>query len=121
MAYNNNEWHVTTIEGQARMGCSGHQPARTFDFRRRRRLRALRDGVTISRKKTRNTPGRFLEILKSSYYDDVRSSVGWPLTPPELVQAQLKLAVPAIGACRKEKFRWGAGMIHATLMTIRGK
>jgi oxalate decarboxylase len=47
---------------------------------------------------------RFLEIFKSSYYADASFNQWLALTPPELVQAHLKLDVQAIGALHKERF-----------------
>ena len=53
---------------------------------------------------TGTTPLRFLEIFKSSYYADVSLNQWLALTPPELVQAHLKLDPQALAALHKEKY-----------------
>ena len=52
---------------------------------------------------TGTTPLRFLEVFNSSYYADVSLSQWLALTPPELVQAHLKLDQQTSAAFRKEK------------------
>lgn len=47
---------------------------------------------------------RFLEIFRSSYYADVSLNQWLALTPPELVQAHLKIDPPTLAAFHKEKF-----------------
>jgi oxalate decarboxylase len=49
------------------------------------------------------TPLRFLEIFKSDYYADVSLNQWLALTPPELVNAHLKLGSPFAEALRKNK------------------
>ena len=53
---------------------------------------------------TGSTPLRFLEIFKSSDFADVSLNQWLALTPPELVQAHLKLDPQTIAAFHKEKF-----------------
>jgi len=50
---------------------------------------------------TGNTPLRFLEMFKSSYYADVSLNRWMALTPPELVQGTLKLDATVMSALRK--------------------
>ena len=52
---------------------------------------------------TGTTPLRFLEVFKSSYYADVSLDQWMALTPPELVQAHLKLDPQTMAALRKQK------------------
>jgi len=49
-------------------------------------------------------PVRFLEVFKSSYYADVSLNQWLALTPPELVQAHLKIDPQTLAAFHKEKF-----------------
>ncbi|MGZ5837704.1 MAG: cupin domain-containing protein, partial [Xanthobacteraceae bacterium] len=51
-----------------------------------------------------NTAVRFLEVFKSNYYADVSLNQWLALTPPELVQAHLKLDLQILAAFHKEKF-----------------
>ena len=100
---NNNEWQYY-IEGQARMGVFGASgQARTFDFQAGD-VGYVPFAMGHYVENIGTTPVRFLEIFKSSYYADVSLNQWLALTPPELVQAHLKLDVQAIGALRKEKF-----------------
>ena len=69
---------------------------------RRCRIRAFRHGPYIEN--TGTTPLRFLEISKSSDFADVSLNQRLALTPPELVQAHLKLDPQTIAAFHKEKF-----------------
>jgi oxalate decarboxylase len=100
---NTNEWQYY-IEGQARMGVfAASGQARTFDF-------AAGDvgfvpfamGHYIEN--TGTTTLRFLEVFKSDYYADVSFNQWLALTPPELVQAHLKLDPQTLAALHKEKF-----------------
>jgi oxalate decarboxylase len=52
---------------------------------------------------TGTTPLRFLEIFKSDYYADVSLNQWMALTPPELVNAHLKLGPQFMASLRKEK------------------
>ena len=49
------------------------------------------------------TPMRFLEIFKSNYFTDVSLDQWMALTPPELVEAHLKLDRQVMDALRKTK------------------
>jgi oxalate decarboxylase len=99
---NNNEWQYY-IEGKARMGVfAASGQARTFDF-------AAGDvgyvpfamGHYIENIGT--TPVRFLEVFKSDYYADVSLNQWLALTPPELVQAHLKIDQQTLAAFHKTK------------------
>jgi oxalate decarboxylase len=99
---NNNEWQYY-IEGQARMGVfAASGQARTFDF-------AAGDvgyvpfamGHYIEN--TGTTPVRFLEVFKSNYYADVSLNQLLALTPPELVQAHLKVDPQTLAAFHRQK------------------
>jgi len=46
---------------------------------------------------------RYLEIFKSSYFADVSLNQWMALTPPELVEAHLKLDPQVMNALRKNK------------------
>jgi oxalate decarboxylase len=100
---NADEWQYY-IEGQARMGVFGASgDARTFDF-------AAGDvgyvpfamGHYIEN--TGTTQLRFLEVFKSSSYADVSLNQWLALTPPELVDAHLKLDQQTLAAFHKEKY-----------------
>jgi oxalate decarboxylase len=52
---------------------------------------------------TGTTPLRFLEMFKSSYYADLSLDQWLALTPPELVNAHLRLDPAVMGALRKQK------------------
>jgi oxalate decarboxylase len=99
---NTDEWQYY-IEGQARMGVfASSGQARTFDF-----LAGDVGFVPFAMghyvENTGTTPLRFLEIFKSSYYADVSLNQWMALTPPELVNAHLKLDPQVMGALRKGK------------------
>ena len=81
-----------------RVAASGQ--ARTFDFR------ACDVGFVPFAmghyvENTGGTPMRFLEIFKSSYFADVSLDQWMALTPPELVEAHLKLDRQVMDALRK--------------------
>ena len=89
---NTNEWQYY-IEGQAR----------TFDYQAGDvGFVPFATGHYIEN--TGTTPLRFLEIFKSSDFADVLLNQWLALTPPELVQAHLKLDPQTIAAFHKEKF-----------------
>ena len=99
---NTNEWQYY-IEGKARMGVfAASGQARTFDF-------AAGDvgyvpfatGHYIEN--TGTTPVRFLEVFKSDYYADVSLNQWLALTPPELVEAHLKVDQQTLAAFHKAK------------------
>jgi oxalate decarboxylase len=99
---NTDEWQYY-IEGQARMGVfAAAGQARTFDF-----LAGDVGYVPFAMghyiENTGTTPLRFLEMFKSSHYADVSLDQWMALTPPELVQAHLKLDNQVMAALRKEK------------------
>jgi oxalate decarboxylase len=100
---NTNEWQYY-IEGQARMGVfAASGQARTFDF-----MAGDVGYVPFAMghyiENIGTTPVRFLEVFKSSYYADVSLNQWLALTPPELVQAHLKLDPQTLAAFHKEKF-----------------
>ncbi len=64
---------------------------------------------------TGNTPLRFLEIFKSSYYADLSLDTWMALTPPELVQAHLKLD-PQVAECAARESRSGRPGLGASLL-----
>jgi oxalate decarboxylase len=99
---NTDEWQYY-IDGQARMGVfAASGQARTFDF-----MAGDVGYVPFAMghyvENTGTTPLRFLEVFKSSYYADVSLNQWLALTPPELVQAHLKLDPQTLAAFRKEK------------------
>src|SRR6202158_3197229 len=87
---NTNEWQYY-IEGQARMGVFGASgQARTFDYKAGD-VGYVPFAMGHYIENTGNTPLRFLEMFKSSYYADGSLDQWMALTPPELVQGTLKL------------------------------
>jgi oxalate decarboxylase len=99
---NTDEWQYY-IEGQARMGVfAASGQARTFDF-----MAGDVGYVPFAMghyvENTGTTPLRFLEIFKSSYYADVSLNQWLALTPPELVNAHLKLGPQFAEVLRKGK------------------
>ena len=100
---NTNEWQYY-IEGQARMGVfAASGQARTFDFQAGD-VGYVPFAMGHYVENIGRTPVRFLEIFKSSYYADVSLNQWLALTPPELVQAHLRLDAKAMAALHKEKF-----------------
>jgi oxalate decarboxylase len=99
---NADEWQYY-IEGQARMGVfAASGQARTFDFSAGD-VGYVPFAMGHYVENTGTTPLRFLEVFNSSYYADVSLSQWLALTPPELVQAHLKLDQQTLAAFRKEK------------------
>jgi oxalate decarboxylase len=99
---NTDEWQYY-IEGQARMGVfAGAGQARTFDFQAGD-VGYVPFAMGHYIENTGNTPLRFLEMFKSSYYADVSLNQWMALTPPELVEAHLNLDRQVMAALRKEK------------------
>ena len=99
---NTDEWQYY-IEGQARMGVfAASGQARTFDFRAGD-VGYVPFAMGHYVENTGTTPLRFLEIFKSSYYADVSLNQWMALTPPELINAHLKLDQQVMGALRKVK------------------
>ena len=100
---NTNEWQYY-IEGQARMGVfAASSQARTFDYQAGD-VGYVPFAMGHYIENTGTTSLRFLEVFKSSYYADVSLNQWLALTPPELVQAHLKLDPQTIAAFHKEKF-----------------
>jgi len=99
---NGDEW-LYVIEGQARMGVfAGQGQARTFD------LAAGDVGyVPVAMghylENTGTGPFRFLETFKSRYFVDLSLDTWMASTPPELVDAHLKLDKEVMDALRKTK------------------
>ncbi len=76
--------------------------ARTFDFRAGD-VGYVPFAMGHYVENTGETPLRFLEMFKSSYYADVSLNQWLALTPPELVQVHLRLGPEAAAAFRQEK------------------
>jgi oxalate decarboxylase len=99
---NTDEWQYY-IQGQARMGVFGASgQARTFDFQGGD-VGYVPFAMGHYIENTGDTTLRFLEMFKSSYYADVSLDQWMALTPPELVEAHLKLDPQVMGALRKNK------------------
>jgi len=99
---NTDEWQYY-IEGQARMGVFGASgQARTFDFRAGD-VGYVPFAMGHYIENTGDTQLRFLEMFKSSYFADVSLHQWMALTPPELVDAHLKLDRQVMDALRKNK------------------
>jgi oxalate decarboxylase len=99
---NTDEWQYY-IEGQARMGVFGASgQARTFDFRAGD-VGYVPFAMGHYIENTGTTPLSFLEMFRSSYFADVSLDQWMALTPPELVEAHLKLDRQVMEALRKKK------------------
>src|SRR6266566_901667 len=99
---NTDEWQYY-IEGQAGMGVfAASGQARTFDFQAND-VGYVPFAMGHYIENTGNTTLRFLEIFKSDYYADVSLDQWMALTPPELVEAHLKLDRQVMDALRKTK------------------
>jgi oxalate decarboxylase len=99
---NTDEWQYY-IEGQARMGVFGAAgQARTFDFRAGD-VGYVPFAMGHYIENVGDTPMRFLEIFKSSYFADVSLDQWMALTPPELVEAHLKLDHQVMDGLRRDK------------------
>ena len=99
---NTDEWQYY-IDGQARMGVfAASGQARTFDFLAGD-VRYVPFAMGHYVENTGSAPLRFLEIFKSSYYADISLNQWMALTPPELVNAHLKLGPQFADALRKNK------------------
>jgi oxalate decarboxylase len=100
---NADEWQYY-IEGQARMGVlAASGQARTFDFWAGD-VGYVPFAMGHYIENTGTTRLRFLEVFKSSYYADLSLDTWMALTPPELVDAHLKLD-PQRGRPRPERRR----------------
>jgi len=99
---NTDEWQYY-IQGQARMGVFGASgQARTFDFQAGD-VGYVPFAMGHYVENTGDTTLRFLEMFKSSFYADVSLNQWMALTPPELVEAHLKLDPQVMAALRKTK------------------
>jgi oxalate decarboxylase len=99
---NTNEWQYY-IDGQARMGVFGASgQARTFDYRAGD-VGYVPFAMGHYVENTGTTQLRFLEMFKSSYFADVSLNQWMALTPPELVEAHLKLDNRVMSALRQQK------------------
>src|SRR5258705_9473684 len=100
---NTDEWQYY-IQGQARMGVfAASGQARTFNFQAGD-VGAVPFAMGHYIENTGTTTLRFLEIFKSSYFADVSLNQWMALTPPELVEAHLKLDPQVMQALHKKKF-----------------
>jgi oxalate decarboxylase len=99
---NTNEWQYY-IEGQARMGVfAASGQARTFDYRAGD-VGYVPFAMGHYVENTGTTPLRFLEMFRSSSFADLSLDTWMALTPPELVDAHLKLDPQVMQALRKSK------------------
>jgi oxalate decarboxylase len=99
---NTDEWQYY-IEGTARMGVFGASgQARTYDFRAGD-VGYVPFAMGHYVENTGTAPLRFLEIFKSSYFADLSLDTWMALTPPQLVEAHLKLDPQVMAALRKTK------------------
>ena len=99
---NVDEWQYY-IEGQARMGVFAAQgQARTFDYRAGD-VGYVPFAMGHYIENTGNTPVRFLEMFRSSYYADVSLNQWMALTPPELLQAHFPLDQTVMENLHKKK------------------
>lgn len=99
---NTDEWQYY-IEGQGRMGVfASAGQARTFDHQAGD-VGYVPYAMGHYIENTGNTPLRFLEMFKSSYYADLSLNQWLALTPPELLQAHLKLDPKVMSALQQEK------------------
>jgi oxalate decarboxylase len=99
---NNDEWQYY-IEGQGRMTVfASGSVARTFDYQAGD-VGYVPFAMGHYIENTGDTPLRFLEMFRSSYYADISLNQWMALTPPELVQAHLNLNQNMMNALQKEK------------------
>jgi oxalate decarboxylase len=100
---NVDEWQYY-IEGQGRMSVFGAQgTARTFDYRAGDAgYVPFAMGHYIEN--TGNTPLRFLEMFRSSYYADVSLDQWMALSPPQLLQAHFPLGQTVMENLHKKKY-----------------
>jgi oxalate decarboxylase len=99
---NTDEWQYY-IEGQGRMGVfASAGQARTFDYQAGD-VGYVPYAMGHYVENTGDTPLRFLEMFKSSYYADLSLNQWLALTPAALLQAHLKLDPTVMNALQKEK------------------
>jgi oxalate decarboxylase len=100
---NVDEWQYY-IEGQGRMGVFGAQgTARTFDYRAGD-VGYVPFAMGHYIENTGNTPLRFLEMFRSSYFADLSLNQWMALTPPQLLQAHFPLDQTAMENLHKKKY-----------------
>jgi oxalate decarboxylase len=100
---NVDEWQYY-IEGQARMGVFAAQgQARTFDYRAGD-VGYVPFAMGHYVENTGNTPVRFLEMFRSSYFADLSLNQWMALTPPQLVQAHFPLDQTVMESLQKKKY-----------------
>jgi oxalate decarboxylase len=100
---NVDEWQYY-IEGQGRMGVFGAQgTARTFDYRAGD-VGYVPFAMGHYIENTGNTPLRFLEMFRSSYFADLSLNQWMALTPPQLLQAHFPLDQTVVENLHKKKY-----------------
>ena len=100
---NVDEWQYY-IEGQGRMGVFGAQgTARTFDYRAGD-VGYVPFAMGHYIENTGNTPLRFLEMFRSSYFADLSLNQWMALTPPQLLQAHFPLDQTVMENLHKKKY-----------------
>jgi oxalate decarboxylase len=99
---NTDEWQYY-IEGTGRMGVfAASGQARTFDYTAGD-VGYVPFAMGHYIENTGSAPLRFLEMFKSSYYADVSLNQWLALTPPELVEAHLRLGKPFMSDLQTKK------------------
>jgi oxalate decarboxylase len=99
---NVDEWQYY-IEGQGRMGVFGAQgSARTFDYRAGD-VGYVPFAMGHYIENIGNTPLRFLEMFRSSYFADLSLNQWTELTPPQLLQAHFPLDQTVMENLQKKK------------------
>jgi oxalate decarboxylase len=99
---NVDEWQYY-IEGQGRMGVFGAQgSARTFDYRAGD-VGYVPFAMGHYIENIGNTPLRFLEMFRSSYFADLSLNQWTALTPPQLLQAHFPLDQTVMENLHKKK------------------
>jgi oxalate decarboxylase len=113
---NADEWQYC-IEGRGSMGVFGASgQACTFDFQACD-VGYVRFAMGHYIENTDTTPLRFLEMFKSCYDADLSLATWLALTPPELLQAHLKLDRQVVDALRTNK----TPVVPATFETATSK
>ena len=100
---NNDEWQYY-VEGKGRMTVfASESHARTFDFQEGD-VGYVPFAMGHYVENTGDTPLRFLELFKSSSFEDVSLNQWMALTPSELVRSHLNLNDTVMKVLRKEKW-----------------
>jgi oxalate decarboxylase len=100
---NVDEWQYY-IDGQGRMGVFGAQgTARTFDYQAGD-VGYVPFAMGHYIENTGNTPLRFLEMFRSSYFADLSLDQWMALTPPQLLQAHFPLDRTVMENLHKTKY-----------------